>query len=123
MRVLFFCLSIMLLVSCNSTPDKSKEKTVDKPSVFDKLSNEDLLEFALIADIDSLILAKEEEKYFPATISFKGKNDGLETEEINIGTRGKTRKNICQMPPLRLKFTKPYLKKYDLAKYLSLIHI
>ena len=120
MKVLFFCLSVLLLVSCKSSPDNSKDKSVDKPSIFDKLSQEDLLEFALVADIDSLILAKEEEKYFPATISFKGENVGLESKEINIGTRGKTRKNICQMPPLRLKFPKPYLKKHDLAKYKTL---
>ena len=119
-KALVLSLSVLLIASCKTESGKSTKETVDKPSIFDKLSKDGLLEFELHADIDSLILAKEEEKYFPATISFKDKNDGLVTEEINIGTRGKTRKNICEMPPLRLKFPKPYLEKNELAKYKTL---
>jgi hypothetical protein len=120
MKVLLLCLPVLLFTSCKSDQKKSKEETVYKQTIFDKLSKDDLLEFELIADFDSLILYKEEEKYYPATFSFKDENDSLVIKEINVGTRGKTRKNICDLPPLRFKFSKPLLKASNLAKYKTL---
>ncbi len=120
LKALLLCLPVLLVTSCKSEQKKSKKETVYKQSMFDKLSNDDLLEFELSADFDSLILTKGEEKYYPASFSFKDEKDSLVTKKIKVGTRGKTRKNICDLPPLRLKFPKPLLKKSNLAKYKTL---
>ena len=120
MKVLLLCLPVLLFASCKSEQKESDKETVFKQSMFDKLSNDDWLEFELVANFDSLILDKEEAKYFPATFSFKDKNDSLVTEEIEVGARGKTRKNICEIPPIRLKFPEPVLEKSNLASYKTL---
>ena len=119
-KALLLCLPILLFTSCNSEQNISKEKMVYKQSIFDKLSIDDLLEFELVADFDSLILTKDEERYYPASFSFNDENDSLVTKEILVGTRGKTRKSICDLPPLRLKFPKPLLEKSNLANYKTL---
>lgn len=120
MKLLLLCLPFFLFPSCKSEQKKTKEETVYKQSIFDKLSKNDLLEFELLVDFDSLILSKKEEKYYPATFSFKDENDAFVIEEINVATRGKTRKNICDLPPLRFKFSVPLLNKYKLAEYSTL---
>jgi hypothetical protein len=120
MRVLLLCLPVLLFASCRSEQKESKEETVYKQTIFDKLSKDDLLEFELTANFDSLIFYKEDEEYYPATFKFKDESDSLIIKKINVRTRGETRKNICELPPLRLKFSKPLLKKYNLAKYKTL---
>ena len=62
-KALVLSLSVLLIASCKTDSDNSKDATDNKPSIFDKLSKDGLLEFEILADIDSLILAKEEEKY------------------------------------------------------------
>ena len=119
-KALLLCLPLLVFTNCKSEKKKAKSQAYGKQSMFDKLSTDDLLEFELSADFDSLILTKDEEKYYPASFSFKDENDSLVTKKIKVGTRGKTRKNICDLPPLRLKFPKPLLKKSNLAKYKTL---
>ena len=89
-------------------------------SIFDKLSSDEPLELELVADFDSLILTKNEESYFPGLLNFNDGKDSMIVNMIKIGTRGKTRKKICDFPPIRLKFPKPLLKESNLSKYKTL---
>ena len=116
-KLLFLCITLLALTNCKSEKIDPKENA---QSMFDKLSNDELIEFELVADFDSLILTKKEEKYYSGFLNFKDEKDSIITNEIKIGTRGKTRKNICDFPPIRLKFPKPLLSKSKLAKYKTL---
>ena len=111
---------LSLMVGCKTEKKKKKKNKPPKPSMFDKLSNDDMLEFELAAPFDSLLMSKDEENYFPAKLTLKNENDSLITEKIKVSTRGKTRKKMCDLPPLRLKFSKKFRKKSGLAKFKTL---
>lgn len=119
-KLLFLCITFLVFTNCKSEKNDSDVDVQEMQSMFDKLSNDDLIELKLVANFDSLFLTKAEEKYFPGSLSFKNEEDSIVTNKIKIGTRGKTRKNICDFPPIRLKFPKSLLKKSKLAQYKTL---
>ena len=120
LKALLLCITLLVFTNCKSEKTDPKTNDHSMHSMFDKLSVDSLVEFELLADFDSLILTKKEEKYFPGFISFKNEKDAIITNEIKIGTRGKTRKNICDFPPIRLKFPAPPLNKSKVTKYKTL---
>ena len=120
MKNLLLFLSVLFFASCNNEQAKPIVQKVDKQSIFDLLTKDSAVVIDLLADIDSLILTKDEEKVYPATLSFLDKSGTKFSEEIKIEARGKTRKSICASPPLRFLFSTPLLKKHDLANYTEL---
>ena len=119
-KILGLLILLSFLSDCKSEKKKEKKNKPPKPSMFDKLSNNELLEFELAAPFDSLILGKDEEQYFEAELSLKNENDSLITEKIKVSARGKTRKKMCDLPPLKLKFPKNVRKKSGLANFKTL---
>lgn len=81
-------------------------------SWLDQLIQEDsvgALEIRLETDLKNLIKTKADEKYQPAVLKFKNKAGEEKTYNAEIRPRGKTRKDICLHPPIKLKIKKSLL--------------
>ena len=76
-------------------------------SVFDYLTQEEGAKILLELDLDSLMDNRKNAEYIPATLSDEsGKSFTLE-----VRTRGKFRRKRCEIPPIKLKFSKDSLQE------------
>jgi len=87
-------------------------------SFFNKFySYQQAIEIELTTDVKSLKENKKKELYQPATIKFLNLPQMDESYNIEVRPRGKSRKRICTIPPLKLKFNKKELKNAGYQKY------
>ncbi|HRI62329.1 MAG TPA: hypothetical protein PK228_21460 [Saprospiraceae bacterium] len=75
-------------------------------SVFDYLTTEEGAVFTLELDLTDLINNKNTKTYFPGSLTTA---DG-KMLKVEARSRGKFRRRICDIPPLKLKFSKKELK-------------
>lgn len=130
--IFFFCFSVQLFGQKNAADsipaisiDSSfieSDTLVKKSSIFDFLSQDEIFEFKLEADFDTLIENKNRIiKFLPGSLSFLDEKEGKIKLKVGLKPRGKYRRKVCDFPPLRLKFKKKGLKKMGLhGKYNSL---
>lgn len=78
--------------------------TENTESIFDELEKEDHLKITLEADFTKLIEKKNEDKYQQAVMSYTNEEGVLVKTALKIKARGKFRRNVCDFPPLKLKF-------------------
>ena len=81
-------------------------------SWFDQLLKEDsvgALEVTLETDLKVLMKGKADEKYQPAVLKYKNSAGEEKVYTAEIRPRGKTRKDICLHPPIKLKIKKSVL--------------
>jgi hypothetical protein len=73
-----------------------------------------IIDLRLETDLKLLLKTKFDEPYQPATLTYKNK-DGKEFKAAaEIKARGKTRKDICLHPPIKLKIKKIFLSEIGL---------
>ncbi len=92
----------------------------DKQSVFELFQTEDYLSITLESDFQNLKKNKNTDDYQPAVLSYQNKDGGTVRWEIEIKPRGKMRRMVCTMPPLKLKFPKAAIKEQGLDKFRTL---
>ncbi|MBK9016939.1 MAG: hypothetical protein IPM82_24355 [Saprospiraceae bacterium] len=92
----------------------------DKQSVFELFQTEDYLSITLESDFQNLKKNKNTDDYQPAVLSYQDKDGSTVRWEIEIKPRGKMRRMVCTMPPLKLKFQKAAIKEQGLEKYRTL---
>ena len=73
-----------------------------------------------LIDLENLKKNKNRDDYQPASLSFTDENGQLISWDLEIKPRGKMRRRVCAMPPLKLKFPKDEVKAQGLAKYRTL---
>ena len=108
----------LLLTSCSESKPETEEQT--NPGIFEVFANSDkIIELNLMTNLDSLILNRNTLKDQDAILTF---NDGTQTKswEIEVEARGKTRKNYCDVPPIKLKFPKKLLREQGFATFKSI---
>lgn len=116
----------ILLISCvciltfQNKSSKVASTTFTQPSLFNSWQTDEPLQLTIETDLESLLNNKNTEHLQTATISWS--TDGSTTQSLaaNISPRGKTRLNICDFPPLKLKFDPTELEASGLAPYKSL---
>ena len=79
-------------------------------SVFDYLTPQEGVALTIELDLTELINNKKTNQYFPATLITA--NGGI--MQVDIRPRGKYRRKICDVPPLKLKFSKKGLRAAQL---------
>ncbi len=79
-------------------------------SVFDYLTPEEGVSMTIELDLTELINNKKTNQYFPATLTT---TDG-QIMTLEIRPRGKFRRKVCEIPPLKLKFSKKTLRAAQL---------
>ncbi len=75
------------------------------PSIFERLTAVEAAKMTLEADFTSIVANKKTNQYFPATLTTE---DG-KTYSLELKPRGKFRRKISQIPPLKMKFKKKAL--------------
>lgn len=86
-------------------------------SIFDIMNHTEVLELTLEANITDLTTNRNTEDYQAGFVRF---NDGESVEQawkIKVRPRGKYRRRVCEMPPLKLKFKKAELETAGLSKF------
>lgn len=78
----------------------------DLPSIFERLTAAENSKMTLETDLTSLIEQKKSELYFPGTLTASNGK----TYKVEIKVRGKYRRKVAEIPPLKLKFSKKALK-------------
>jgi len=79
-------------------------------SVFDYLSPQEGVAMTIELDLTELINNKNTNQFFPATITTADGN----LLQVDIRARGKYRRKMCDVPPLKLKFSKKVLRAAQL---------
>ena len=82
-------------------PTPTTEKTI-----FKTLNTTDILTVNVKVALDSLMINKKTEKSFPAEISYIDDLGMTVNRRIKVTPRGKSRRKVCDFPPLKIKFSK-----------------
>lgn len=117
MRKLFFTIIVSSFVATSLLAQK-QTPAIDKVKFF---TDETVLNAVLAMDINKLLNGKSKPTYLPATFTCKPGDSSI-TEQIRIIARGKMRREICYMPPLKLDFhnnTSPKLYTLNSLKLVS----
>ncbi len=104
-------LFITILLFSFGCKKEKKKKNNHQTSIFNWLSaEEDIISVEIEGDLNHLFVNRQEaDQYHSASIKI-AKGDSLLQFDIELASRGVTRKKICDFPPIKLKFPKSNLK-------------
>ncbi len=90
---------------------QAPKDSLGRKSIFDEMAEEmdSLLECHLYTDLGQLIKKRTVEAYQPAKIQFTSSSGKIIKTPLEIKARGKTRKEICMHPPIKVKWKKKSL--------------
>jgi hypothetical protein len=94
----------------------AQKSDTTRSTIFDYMAIGEALEMELTTDLTLLKDQKKTNEYQPASLSFTDKNGQLQKWEVKLRSRGKFRRRICVLPPLKVNFNKGDLQKAGLAK-------
>ena len=87
------------------------------PSILDLLTQKEVVQINLYANLDSLLSLKNTETQLPATFQFTDQRGNRKSHQVTIKPRGKFRRRFCDFPPLKIKFSKPELQSAGLSPH------
>ncbi|MCP4551751.1 MAG: hypothetical protein GY834_06865 [Bacteroidetes bacterium] len=73
--------------------------------------SDEILSLTLEADFKSVFAVKDDSTYFPVVLLYTDAANNKREFVMEVRTRGKTRREICKTPPLRLRFPKDITEK------------
>lgn len=85
------------------------QSVAQSESIFDVMNHQEVLEMTIEADFDSLKNSRRTDDYQKAYLTFQDRNKKTHGWKMKLRTRGKFRRSICEMPPLKMKFKKAEL--------------
>ena len=88
-----------------------------KKSIFDIMNHTEVLEMTLEADLTDLTTNRRTEEYQVGYVRFSDDEKMEQAWKIKVRPRGKYRRRVCEMPPLKLKFKKDELAVAGLSKF------
>ncbi len=86
-------------------------------SIFDKMYQDTILNLELKTDLNQFLINKAKDDYQPAVLSFLDKDSIAYELKLKIKPRGRSRKQFCDFPPVKLKFSKETLKSNNLQEH------
>ncbi len=87
-------------------------------SLFDFVSSYDSIHLFIESDFKKLLKKKDE--YQPASFMIKSGDEIIFEANGEVRSRGNMRKRVCYMPPVKIRFTKEFLRSKDWEDYRSL---
>jgi len=117
-------LLIILTLFCNAfalqnvawATEAPSNVNAEKPSIFDILHHEELLEVTIKTDLQKLIEDRWSEDFQPATFSYRDADGEEIAWRWRVKARGKSRRRICEFPPIKAKFKKDQLEARGLHR-------
>lgn len=88
-----------------------------KESIFDIMNYTEVLELTLEADLTDLTTNRRTEEYQVGYVRFSDNKKMEQAWKIKVRPRGKYRRRVCEMPPLKLKFKKSELAMAGLSEF------
>lgn len=76
------------------------QNKLDRPTIFQKIAQVDAAKLTLEADLTTIVANKKSNDYFPGALTL---GDGQQFK-VDIRPRGKYRRRIAEIPPLKIKF-------------------
>lgn len=96
----------------------TSEKTITpSESFFDRLGTEEIVQMQIEADLTDLIENRAAEIEQEGVLQVVSTSGLSESHPVKISLRGKTRREVCSFPPLRLNFKKGLLEEAGLADH------
>lgn len=95
---------------CFSTQGLPAQEKAEKTSFFDLIRTDGRLKIELHVNIDSILINKRTNEYFPAVLTFEDREGNEQEWELKVRSRGRFRRSRCEFPPLRLEFDKDDLR-------------
>lgn len=86
-------------------------------SIFDRLNQQEVVEMTFTADLDSLINVRNTNEYSKAKVSYLDEFGIEQNYRVKVKPRGKFRRRVCDMPPLKFKFSKKQLEAAGLNEH------
>ena len=96
--------------------NKNNQEEDNKPSIFEFLAQEEITELTIECDLEKVYNLKKDEGKEDVKFIFKNVNGAQLDFEVKVEGRGKTRRRICEFPPLKISFPKKQLGANDLLK-------
>lgn len=81
------------------------QKGVPPKTVFETLTREEAVKMTLETDLTTILENRKKDQYHPATLT----TDNGKTYRVEVKVRGKYRRKISEIPPLKIKFKKKEL--------------
>jgi len=107
---LIFCILSFLIWSCENGNDQSRDLSATNPSLFSSIQQSEAIPFKVIADIESLLLRKSNTGNYSATVSYPINNQ-IKEWPVTLSPRGNMRNKYCDLPPLKIDFSKEDIAK------------
>jgi hypothetical protein len=82
------------------------QKTTHVKTIFEHLTKDEVVKMTLEADLTTILENRKQDQYYPATLT----TDDDKSFKIEIKLRGRYRRKIAEIPPLKIKFKKKDLK-------------
>jgi hypothetical protein len=101
--------TLLLHPACGQTPPKEPQPQ-GLQTVFDLLTKEEAAKITIESDFTTIAANKKTNQYFPGVLTT---GDG-KTFKIELRPRGRFRRRISQVPPLKIKFSKKSLRAMGL---------
>ncbi len=103
----YYLISILLLYLLSVSCSRTNQKT-EQPSLFSQWNQQEVLELEIETDLATLFANGEKDQ--PANISWRNADGSTQSLNAEVEVRGKTRREICEFPPLKLKFDEDTLQ-------------
>lgn len=119
LRTIQFVLPTLLFFSVLPavfSQEQGETKKPKKSSIFELFLSEDYTEFDLTFNFQELERLKNTNDYLPAAIELDIPHEEVRHWDIEIKTRGRYRRRICDFPPIKLKFDKDDLAEVGYKK-------
>lgn len=115
----FIWLIFSVRVVASNTP--VQPVAADEPaavSLLEQLNNTGaVINATLVVSLDSIFSNRYTGRNFPAVIRFENNDPGTSQYHLKVEVRGKSRRRTCDMPPLKLNFSKKELREDGLLPF------
>ncbi len=117
----FYFIASLFLFSCGEAKVDNSNSVLTS-SIFDVMYEIDTPEFTLSGDLSHLmdkntVGENNKEKYFSANLTIDIKDSNPIELPLRIAKRGVTRKTLCELPPIKFKFSEDTLVQKGYAKW------
>jgi hypothetical protein len=93
---------------------QANAQSTQKPTIFQYLQEKEVKQISLELDFDQYRRGQQTDDYQPAKISVLHADGTVETWDIEVRPRGNMRREVCNLPPMKFRFSKKQLKKRGL---------
>jgi len=115
---LFFIFGTILFAGIVLT--QGNKPDLDQQSLFDQLQKESITELILKTNLEQIIANANDVDYGDGKLTFVNGDTSNVVYDIKVKPRGVTRKQICDFPPLKIKFSKTDLEANGMDGYKTL---